>query len=125
MSNDFQYRLLKAINEKGLTAADLSRATGLSSCAISNYINGKYLPKQDKVYLLSKALNVDPGWLITGVEPRKIPLEEAEAPKTEEARILATGIDRLPKEQREQALNVIKAMFAKYSSYFEEGNDET
>ena len=49
----------------------------------------------------------------------------SEVPKTAEARILATGIDKLPKEQREQALNVIKAMFAKYSSYFEEDNDET
>ena len=119
MSNDFQYRLLKVIAEKGITAAELSRATGLSSCAISNYINGKYLPKQDKVYLISKALDVVPGWLITGVEQTRPPVE-VEVPKTAEARILATGIDKLPKEQREQALNVIKAMFAKYSSYFEE-----
>ena len=125
MSNDFQYRLLKVIGEKGITAAELSRATGLSSCAISNYVNGKYLPKQDKVYLLAKALDVDPGWLITGVEPTKPP-EEAEVPQTSEARILAAGIDKLPKDQREQALSVVRAMFAKYSSYFEEDqSDET
>ena len=123
MSNEFQYRLQKVISEKGITAADLSRATGLSSCAISNYINGKYLPKQDKVYLISKALGVDPGWLITGVEQRH---EENEVPITSEARILAAGIDKLPKEQREQALSVVRAMFAKYSSYFEgEEKDET
>ena len=119
MSNDFQYRLLKVIGEKGITAEELSRANGLSSCAISNYVNGKYLPKQDKVYLLAKALDVDPGWLITGVEPTRPP-EEAEVPQTSEARILAAGIDKLPKEQREQALSVVRAMFAKYSSYFEE-----
>ena len=121
MSSEFQYRLVKVIAEKGMTAADLSRATGLSSCAISNYINGKYLPKQDKVYILAKALDVDPGWLITGVEPTRPP-EEAEVPITLEARILAAGIDKLPKEQREQALSVIRAMFTKYADYFEEGN---
>lgn len=125
MQNEFQYRLLKALNERGMTASELSRLSGIGKSDISNYLNGKYLAKQDKVYLLAKALNVDPGWLITGVEPRKKPPEEAEVPKTAEARILATGIDKLPKEQREQALNVIKAMFAKYSSYFEEDNDET
>lgn len=124
MSNEFQYRLLKVLNERGITASDLSRLSGVGKSDISNYLNGKYLPKQDKVYYIAKALDVDPGWLITGVEQTR-PHEEAEAPKTEEARILATGIDRLPKEQREQALNVIKAMFAKYSSYFEEDNDET
>ena len=125
MQNEFQYRLLKTLNERGMTASELSRLSGIGKSDISNYLNGKYLAKQDKVYLLAKALNVDPGWLITGVEPRKKPPEEAEVPKTAEARILATGIDKLPKEQREQALNVIKAMFAKYSSYFEEDNDET
>lgn len=35
----------------------------------------------------------------------------AQQPKTDEARILAAGVDRLPKEQREIALNVMKAMF--------------
>lgn len=124
MENEFQYRLLKVLNERGMTASELSRLSGIGKSDLSNYLKGKYLPKQDKVYLIARALNVDPGWLITGVEPTRPP-EEIEVPKTAEARILATGIDKLPKEQREQALNVIKAMFAKYSSYFEEDNDET
>ena len=125
MSNEFQYRLQKVIAARGITAAELSRQSGIRRCDISNYINGKYLPKQDKVYLLAKALDVDPGWLITGVEPTRPP-EEAEVPQTSEARILAAGIDKLPKEQREQALSVVRAMFAKYSSYFEgEEKDET
>ena len=43
---------------------------------------------------------------------------------TEEARILAKGIDKLPKEQREQALSVIRAMFIKYADYFEKETDD-
>ena len=67
--NDFQYRLLKVIAERNVTAADLVRATGIDKGAISNYINGAYIPKQDKAYKLARALGVDPGWLMTGDEP--------------------------------------------------------
>ena len=52
MENEFQYRLLKAIADKRISASDLSRETGIDKSAVSNYINGKYIPKQDKCYLL-------------------------------------------------------------------------
>lgn len=122
MFDDFKSRLQQALNEKRMTASELSRLCGVGKSDLSNYLNGKYLPKQDKVYLMAQALDVDPGWLITGVEQKR---EEGEAPLTSEARILAAGIDKLPKEQREQALNVIKAMFAKYADYFEGGHHES
>ena len=123
--NDFQFRLRDAIYRKGITPSELSRISNVGKADISNYLRGKYLPKQDKCYELAKALDVDPGWLMTGEEP-KIDLDEEdeEVPQTEEARILAKGIDKLPQEQREQALSVIKAMFAKYSDYFEKENDD-
>ena len=123
--NDFQFRLRDAIYRKGITPSELSRISNVGKADISNYLRGKYLPKQDKCYELAKALDVDPGWLMTGQEP-KIDLEEIdeEIPQTEEARILAKGIDKLPQEQREQALSVIKAMFAKYADYFEKENDD-
>ena len=55
------------------------------------------------------------------------PVVESDAPVTSEARILAKGIDKLPAEEREQALSVVRAMFAKYSDYFSdmEDNDGT
>lgn len=71
MENEFQYRLLKAIAAKEMSAAELSRITGIDKGAMSNYINGKYIPKQLKIYKLAKALGVDPGWLATGDEPPK------------------------------------------------------
>ena len=42
-------------------------------------------------------------------------------PRTAEARILAKGVDQLEPEQREQALAVVRAMFAQHSDYFEKG----
>ena len=50
--------------------------------------------------------------------------EPPDAPRTEETRILAKGVDKLPPEQREQALSVIRAMFAKYADYFDKENNE-
>ena len=73
--NEFQDRLLKVISEKGITASELSDASGVDRPSLSNYINGKYEPKQDKVYKIARALDVDPGWLMTGEEPRKMQLQ--------------------------------------------------
>ena len=122
MTEEFRHRLQKAIDMRGITASELSRISGVGKSDICYYLKGSYLPKQDKVYLMAKALDVDPGWLITGVEQK---YDESDGPRTDEARILAAGIDKLPKEQREQALSVIRAMFAKYADYFEEGNNGT
>jgi transcriptional regulator with XRE-family HTH domain len=44
-------------------------------------------------------------------------------PKTPEARILAKGVDKLPPEQREQALAVFRAVFANHSEDFEKGTE--
>lgn len=78
MENEFQYRLQKAIAAKKITASELSRLSGVGKSDISNYVNGKYLAKQEKVLALARALDVDPGWLMTGEEPvhkeRKMPI---------------------------------------------------
>lgn len=49
------------------------------------------------------------------------------APHTIEARILARGIDSLPAEQREQALNIMRTVFIQYKGLFDdkgENNDD-
>lgn len=72
MINEFQYRLQKSISEKNITASELSRLSGVGKSDISNYINGVYVAKQDKCFMLAKALGVDPGWLMTGDEPKRV-----------------------------------------------------
>ncbi len=76
MDNEFRYRLLKAIADKGISASELSRLSGVGKSDISNYINGAYVAKSDKCYLLARALDVDPGWLMTGDEPLSYPEPE-------------------------------------------------
>lgn len=68
MENEFGQRLRHVLTDKKMTASELSKLSGVGKSDISNYLNGRYLPKQDKVYMLAKALEVDPGWLMTGIE---------------------------------------------------------
>ena len=43
-------------------------------------------------------------------------------PRTPEARILATGIDKMPQAQREAIISMMQGL---YPGLFEKGNDET
>ena len=60
----FKERFQKAIDDSKMSQSELSRQTGISKSSINEWLKGKYEPKQDKIYLLSKALEVDPSWLM-------------------------------------------------------------
>lgn len=129
MQNEFQYRLQKALAAKRITASELSRLSGVGKADISNYLNGKYLAKQDKVFLLAKALDVDPGWLLTGEEPTSPSPDGTEdvRPANDDVRLLIRGLNKLPPEQLKQATDIMRIMFAKYADYFakEDPDNET
>jgi transcriptional regulator with XRE-family HTH domain len=57
-------RLKQALELRHMTAAELSRLTNITTASLSHYINGRYIPKQDKIYQLSEALRVSPSWLM-------------------------------------------------------------
>ena len=73
---------------------------------------------------IANALGVTTDDLIERNPDADAQIIELNTPKTMEAQILAKGVDKLPKAQREQALNVVKAMFIQYADYFEKGNDD-
>ena len=43
---------------------------------------------------------------------------------TKEARIISGGIDKMPPDRREQALNLLKVAFSEYSDLFKEDNND-
>lgn len=63
MNNILINRIKKILTEQNMSKADLSRLTGISNSSLSEYLNGKYEPKQDKIALIAKALHVSPAWL--------------------------------------------------------------
>ena len=113
MINDFQHRLRQAISDKRITASELSRISGVGKSDISNYLNGVYVAKQDKCYLLAKALDVDPGWLMTGDHP----------PDDHDSRLdqFLSAYNSLPaagKDYVQQQLHVAQVMFLEHPTEY-------
>lgn len=76
-NNQFAERLQTALSENDMRPLELSRITGIDKAAISNYLNGKYKPKTDKLYLIANALRVNEAWLMGSdeVPMRKAPIK--------------------------------------------------
>ena len=64
IKSTFQERLKEAMALRGMGQTDLVQATGLSKPRISQYVNGVYEAKQQALYVLAKALNVNISWLM-------------------------------------------------------------
>lgn len=59
----FASRLQLAMDRTGIKRVELVRATGIDQGAMTNYLKGRYEPKQDTVAKLAKVLNVSERWL--------------------------------------------------------------
>lgn len=59
-----QDRLAEVLKLKNMKSIRLSELTGIPKGAISYYLNGKSLPKSDRLRLISQALNISETWLL-------------------------------------------------------------
>lgn len=57
-------RLQEAITARNITRSELSDLSGVPRPMITDYLKGRYKPKQDKIYALSRALRVNPAWFM-------------------------------------------------------------
>ena len=64
MDNKFAHRLKEAMNIRGLKAVDLCQRTNIHKSALSQYLSGKFVPKQGRLWEIAKALNVSEVWLM-------------------------------------------------------------
>lgn len=71
-------RIKRALELRNMKQADLVEKTGIGKSAISQYLSGKYVPKQTATHLIAKALNVSEAWLM-GYD---VPIERVEEVKT-------------------------------------------
>nr|DAU56681.1 MAG TPA: Repressor protein CI [Caudoviricetes sp.] len=119
MKEKFIERLNSILQKRNLSQADLSKMTGIRSSSISDWLNGKYEPKQDKISIIAEALNVSPVWLIGYddtssnqsegyyVDPETA--EYAEMLRTRpEMRLLFSASRGISKEEMQEAVNYIE-----------------
>jgi transcriptional regulator with XRE-family HTH domain len=126
MKNQFIERLNSILQKRNLSQADLSKMTGIRSSSISDWLNGKYEPKQDKISIIADALNVSPVWLIGYDEPSTNQTEGyyvdpetaeyAEMLRTRpEARLLFSASRGISKEDMEETVKYIEYLKSKHN----------
>ena len=59
-------RIQQKLNEKNLRQADLARATGKSTAAVTKWLSGENTPKTESLKQIAKLLGVNDEWLLTG-----------------------------------------------------------
>ena len=112
--------IIRELRKKaGIGQKELADIVGVSIPTVSDWETGKKQPSKERLRKLAEYFQVDE-LVILG--KRVINISAENNPRTKEARIISEGIDKMPIDQREQALNVMRAMFAQYD-YFEKGND--
>lgn len=62
--DELKNRLKMALSIRDLKPVDLVEKTKIPKSAISQYMSGYAKPKQDRIYLISEALNINEAWLL-------------------------------------------------------------
>jgi transcriptional regulator with XRE-family HTH domain len=57
-------RIAEALRIKGMKQYELCKLANVPKSSLSLYLSGAYEPKQDRVYDMAKALNVNEAWLM-------------------------------------------------------------
>ena len=99
----FSERLKNALSERGMKQTELSERTGISKSSISEWLNGRYEAKADKIVLIAKALNVNESYLI-GLD---VPMEN-ESKQSSTKTILDNIFGKLEKPRQEIVINTAR-----------------
>lgn len=88
---------------------DLAEASGLPKGKISHYVNGRYEAKQEALYLLAKALNVNEAWLMgCDVSPDRTKEERVEDMSNEVS--VLDDVSRVYGRQAAEILNLFNCL---------------
>lgn len=120
-------RIKRALRIRGMKQSELCQITKIPKSAISQYISGAFEPKQDRIYLISKALNVSEAWLMgydVPMDREKIPLELPKLSEGEKMwldlyqrlsdesrKVLITmmdSFDRIPEDKQQFVLQLLR-----------------
>ena len=103
----FSCRMTTALAIRGMKQIELSRLTKIDSGTINNYLSGKYEPKQDRLEIIAKALDVSPVWLMGYDVPMEREKNTPDTIKLTEGEEMLLEIFRLiPEEQQRTFLEM-------------------
>ena len=103
-------RIETALSIRRMKQCELCEIAGIPKSSLSLYLKGAYEPKQDRIYLISKALNVSEAWLM-GYD---VPMERIDVKKmstievTEDEQKLLDLFRLVPENQQQMVLQMIE-----------------
>jgi transcriptional regulator with XRE-family HTH domain len=106
-------RIAEALRIKGMKQYELCKRANVPKSSLSLYLSGAYEPKQDRVYDMAKALNVNEAWLMGYDVPMgrnaTLPSDKvAEPDLTEGEEMLLSLFRRIPEDKQELVLQMIR-----------------
>jgi len=113
-----QERLNELFSSDPRSDSAIATELGVSKQALSSWRKGTRSPKKSVLIQIADMYKVGIDWLMGFDVPKEkvvkiLPIEL----QTEEARFVSLAMDKMPPEDREKALNVLKAM---YGDFFKE-----
>ena len=103
-------RIKRALRIRGMRQYELCQLTKIPKSAISQYVSGAFEPKQDRVYLIAKALNVSEAWLMGFDVPMARERNSPEEPKLSEGeKMLLELYNRVSDETKEVLITMMSS----------------
>ena len=113
MNENIIERIKQIMAAKNISQAELVRRTGIRASSISDWLSGKYIPKQDKIDLMAAALGVSPAWLMYGkeeIDPYYTNPETVKLMQEADVKILLDAKRDLPPEDFQYILDLAKRL---------------
>ena len=101
------HRISAALTLRDMKQSELCKLANVPKSSLSLYLSGAYEPKQDRIYAMAKALNVNEAWLMgydVPMEREKLSPEEPELSEGE--KILLDLFRRIPEDQQKVFLEM-------------------
>lgn len=118
---DIGEKIRVARKKAGLNQEELAELARLHRISIARYESGTVEPGINAIMRIAEALGITVDELL-GNQP--LPDDMPIKPKTEDVRILVTGLNKMPKKDVEKALSVMKLIFTEYADYFTKGPED-
>ena len=103
-------RIATALAIRNMKQSELCERTKIPKSAISQYISGAFEPKQDRIYLIARELNVSEAWLM-GYD---VPMERQEKTSPEEPKLtegekmVLELFRKIPEDRQAEALELLR-----------------
>ena len=103
-------RIARALKIRGMKQSELCKLANVPKSSLSLYLSGAYEPKQDRIFDMARALNVNEAWLM-GYD---VPMEKEQSlpqPQTltEGETMLLELFRQIPEDAQKMYLEVLRA----------------